>query len=626
MIKHSHENEGGTLLVALITIAVVSASVGVAYNSTSGTGRLNDRSRDFLEARLAAEGTIEYGFAVWKKRIQNYDRAITTTEAGANITAPTFTGFSYAPDSSQGPLKIQATDAYGTPLASVSTPPTPVIVSMVNYPGWRGRAFNYVTSARLSQSNPRGGALTFGVKRRFQYVEVPLFQAMFFYEHDLEMYKPAPMIVSGLVHSNSNLYLSTGSNTAGALTFQGYLSYVNSFYGANGGAANSVGNTAPPGAATWSPGNMYPATFPNGIASQMHAVERYEPLGKDAPTLINTTDTNPNNDSFRELIEPPSTAIDSATGLPFVDPPEIAKRRIYNQAGIVVTINGTTATVAAKNGVTLTAAQITAIGAAFTGKSSIYDAREGRSVDVANINIATLTPILNAVTGYNGVVYIQDTTAVSGSANPKTIRLQNGGVLPNAGLTIASQNPVYIHGDYNTGATSTSTAATVPANATGNPNNTDSPTLGTYTRKPAAVMGDAIMLLSNNWNDSNSASSVGSRVASNTTYNAALLSGVMPSLYTPPVGDPHYGQAQYGYSGGANNYPRFMESWTNKSCTYFGSMVELFASKTFTGKWDTGSIYAPPNRRWNFDNNFTSTPPPGSLYALTITRGTWQEL
>jgi hypothetical protein len=106
-------------------------------------------------------------------------------------------------------------------------------------------------------------------------------------------------------------------------------------------------------------------------------------------------------------------------------------------------------------------------------------------------------------------------------------------------------------------------------------------------------------------------------VASNTTYNTAIVSGFMPSGYQPTVG------AQYGYSGGANNFPRFLEDWTSKYCTYYGSMVELFPSQIFTAPWDTGVIYAPPVRCWNFDSNFTANPPPGSLSAVSWSRGTW---
>ena len=197
------------------------------------------------------------------------------------------------------------------------------------------------------------------------------------------------------------------------------------------------------------------------------------------------------------------------------------------------------------------------------------------------------------------------------------MRLTKGGVLPENGLTIASENPVYVQGDYNTGTTSSPSA--VPSNNSGNPSNTDSPTVSGYTRKPAAVIADAVMLLSTNWNDSNANKSLTSRQASHTTYNMAILAGFMPSGYQPPVG------AQYGYSGGAINYPRFLEDWSDQSCTYFGSMVELFQSKTFTGEWDTGVIYRPPDRRFNFDTNFTTTPPPGSLNASSWSRGSWSK-
>ena len=58
------------------------------------------------------------------------------------------------------------------------------------------------------------------------------------------------------------------------------------------------------------------------------------------------------------------------------------------------------------------------------------------------------------------------------------MRLINGGTLPTDGLTVASQNPVYIQGDYNTTSAST--------------------------RGSAAVFADAVTILSNNWKDINS--------------------------------------------------------------------------------------------------------------------------
>jgi hypothetical protein len=401
------------------------------------------------------------------------------------------------------------------------------------------------------------------------------------------------------------------------LQFNGNVSYA-------GGGSSQVGytTTEPPiGGPAWAgftvaqaPSYMETPTYAgDGESEQISKVDRYEPLGKQPATVLNPNDANPNDDSFAEIIEPPNTA--------FSDPPEIAKRRMYNKAGLVFTITGTTVSITAQNGAAPSASQITSLKAAFTGKNTIYDQREGKNVDVANVNMAAMTPVLNTVPGFNGVLYIQDKTAVTATdPEPKTVRIKNGGKLPDAGLTIASVNPVYVQGDYNTGTTTNPNA--VPANATGNPNNEDQPTTSDYTRKPAAIMADAVMLLSNNWNDSNASAAVTSRLATNTTYNMAILAGTVPSGYDPDGTGP---KPAYGYSGGANNYPRFLEQWTGKACTYHGSMVELFQSKTFTGKWDTGVIYRPPNRRWNFDTLFTSTPPPGSLDAVAIARGGWMK-
>ena len=304
--------------------------------------------------------------------------------------------------------------------------------------------------------------------------------------------------------------------------------------------------------------------------------------------------------------------------LGFTDPIEIAQRRLYNKAGIVIEINGSAVTVRTGNGTTLSAARTTDLQNAMTGKDDNVGSTRGRNVTVANIDMSAVTTALGntGVMSFNGVLYVHDITPDATDPNPKTVRLQKGGVLPDGGLTVASQNPVYIQGDYNTGTTTDPNV--VPANATGNPNNTDSPVASGYSQKPSAVIADAVMLLSNNWNDANASLAIGNRLASNTTYNTAIMSGFMPSGFMPSGGG-----AQYGYSGGAINFPRFLERWTGKSCTYYGSMVELFQSKIFTGEWDTGNIYNPPARRWNYDTLFSTTPPPGGVDAVVLARGSW---
>jgi len=585
---------GSTILLVMLIITIVTAAVGIAFVVTNAGQRMGARASAYITAERVADGAVEYGFGIWKQRVFMNNGAITTAAANNAVTAPLPTGFQYDTVANNGPLAFTATDAYGAPSSS----PVPTVVSMLNYPGWKGYSFNYLVSAKVKSTNQLGGQVTAGVRRRFQYVEVPIFQMMFFFNDDLVIYKPATMTVGGLVHTNANLYLSQQSG----LTFNNNVSYAGSY----------SATTIPPYGATysaWSSSDQPPTL--NGALTQVPVAA---PLGVSMMSLFNTADTNPNNDGFQEIIQMPNAS--------YTDPPEISQRRMSNKAGIVINISGTTATLTLQNGTVATAAQQTAIKAAFTGKTTLYDQREGKTVDVANIDVSLLTPALNALgaANFNSVLYIVDTTTVSGtSPNPKTVRLKNGGVLPDAGLTIASQNPVYIQGDYNTGTSATVLPTAVPANSTGNPSGTDSPTAPGYTRKASSVLGDAVMFLSNSWNDANSSLSLSSRTASNTTYNTAVLSGFLPSGYTNPSG------TQYGYSGGANNFPRFLETWSSKTCTYTGSMVELFQSQTFTGAWGLGNIYAPPTRRWNFDNNFLNNGPPGSLICVVYSRGTWSK-
>jgi hypothetical protein len=588
--------KGNALLVALIMIVVISGFVGVSYVTTDHSGRSADRSRDNAGAQAAAEGALEYAFAMWRAQTRNATKAIPTLDLSSS--APSVGGHSLVSG-----LKVEAADEYGVPTSGTAAPPL-VYTNIKGFKGWQGQTFNYVARAQTNpgyafgNTDPNQNSVRIGVRRQFQYSEVPLFQAMYFFENDLEIYKPATMIVGGLVHTNSKMWVS--GHSSGSLTFQGNVSYA--------GAYSEAG--APFGIA-WSSGTALAPVYTSGKSNQLSEVGRMEPLGDEPAQVLNTTDSNPNNDSFRELIEPPNTA--------YSDPPEIANRRLYNKAGIRIRVNGATVTVTGANGTSMTVPQQTAIAGTVSASTTITDQREGVSVDVRSLDISALRTQLqlSGVTGFNGVLYIDDVTPrVSGNMEPKAIRLTNGGILPDAGLTVVSENPVYIQGDYNTGSTS-STIANVPSNSGGNPSNTDSPTVSGYTRKPSAIISDAVMFLSNSWLDGNASSGISSRIASHTTYNTAIISGFMPSGYQPPSG------SAYGYSGGANNFPRFLEDWTSKSCTYFGSMVELFQSKTFTGYWQLNNVYRPPLRCWNFDSNFIQNPPNGTPTATTWSRGTW---
>jgi PilX N-terminal len=153
------------------------------------------------------------------------------------------------------------------------------------------------------------------------------------------------------------------------------------------------------------------------------------------------------------------------------------------------------------------------------------------------------------------------------------------------GLTIVAENPVYIQGDYN-----------APV---------DDGTWGGVS-VAAAVEGDAVTFLSNNWNDVNSFAfpyNVNNRMAAPTAYRAAIISG--KGIPFPAIN----GQAQdFGTDGGVHNFLRFLENW-GLVCHYRGSMVSFYYNRQAVGTYKGTGVYNPPSPRdYTFDTNFTLGP------------------
>ena len=179
--------------------------------------------------------------------------------------------------------------------------------------------------------------------------------------------------------------------------------------------------------------------------------------------------------------------------------------------------------------------------------------------------------------------------------------LTNGATLPPNGLSVVTPDPAYILGNWNV-STNGGTMTTQTTN--------------TANTLPSAVYADAITILSPAWNPANSTLGIASRNASADTVNAAFLTGNVPSNGTT-------------YSGGVENFPRFLESWSGVDFWYNGSMVEMFPSQIANAPWPgTGTVYNPPTRNWTFDNNFNnpSELPPLTPRVINIIRAQWSTL
>ena len=157
--------------------------------------------------------------------------------------------------------------------------------------------------------------------------------------------------------------------------------------------------------------------------------------------------------------------------------------------------------------------------------------------------------------------------------NGSTINLGTAcyGAAPNppCGLTIASENPVYIQGDFNAPGGNMAAAGTVAA----------------------SVAADAVTLLSDNWNDVNS--------FMNPYLNDNGRPAATPSL--PPIAwrlspenkfrfrSRRESAQDFGTDGGLHNFLRYIENWGPATLNYEGSLVSFYYSRQAIGLYKGAS-------------------------------------
>lgn len=598
------------MLAVLAMLTILSACVIASLNYTGTVSKNVVASNAQRRAIEVGDGALDYAFAHWRELCKESPNQVLTTSSFANIPLPTSSMFPTIPNftASRSPnpsppatpqytladFSVQAVSPQNSPIATTATPPVGTGMQIGS------KSVYYQAKAEVSLRGYADHWVTTRMRRTFQKETKSPWEYAIFYNDLLEMHPGPNQTISGWVHTNGSLYTAHSS-----LTFASKVDYGNDW-----GIAFAPGdkNHSETPASPHYPSNLPPAR------GQIQL-----PFGMD-PTQV-FTNSNSNNSGYHELIEPPVSGTDP-----------IANARYYNQADIRILVdaagnytmtdnsNTTLNAATVANGSTATALQKalynTFIGA-ITTTDSIQDNREASKMRLTTLDMSKIYSALTGTgalvgQGFKGIIYVADTGGtITGTGGSKPgVRLKNGAKMPPGGLTVASMNPVYIQGDYNSGRTGSSET---PANSSNN--GTGSNLASGYTEQPCAVLGDAVNILSNAWTDANSTNSLSSRVASPTTVNTAIVSGIVPT-----------GLAASGpnsYSGGAENFPRFLEEWTGKTFTYYGSMVELFQSKQSTGFWGNSNVYGAPTRNWNFDTLFYTQPPPGTLLIVTYSKARW---
>ena len=441
----------------------------------------------------------------------------------------------------------------------------------------------------ISRAKPLNQAydLAATVSQEFQLARIPIFQFAIFYTMDLEINPGAPMTVTGKVHGNKDIY------------------------------------TAPPASLVYADdvtavGSIFNNRHPNDPTTGGKTVPDYQGEHMDkVSSLTLPVGTNNSPLAVQQILDVP----------PPGEPPNslLGKQRFYNNADLIIS-NSPSGQITVKSGLWNNFADIPPDGGSgsngyysFATNVSFYDYRENKTVQATQIDVERLLTWTTNNTAKGGAVlngnakvlmnhglnsvYAIDNRPGSGSSLP-AVRVINGAILPKDGLTVATPRPLYVKGHYNL-----------------NNGNTTAGLTNTASTKPAALIGDAITVLSPGWQDSfNSGTGLSSRTAANTTVNAAFLAGIVESA---KVGNTRY------YSGGVENFPRFLENWSGKSLTYNGSMVVMFPSRFASNFWIApGTYYNPPARRWAFDVNFLDQNrlPPMTPQVRKLVRGQWRVL
>jgi hypothetical protein len=557
---------GGALLMTLVMSGIALLVLTGAMSWSTTNSKLNDRSNRYGRGVPAGEAAIEKALARMNKDfLDGGGWAVSQNLNTYRATVPTSADSAYWANwefSNASGLAGQTYVQQGML--------TNYMVLTGPYAGLRGfvSTFTLVSNAREVNSIQNVVA---GVMEQADFAEIPIFQFALYTSGDMEISCGQPFVVTGRVHSNKNLYVEPDN----ALTFQSSVT-----------AVGDILFQRAPGDSRGSP-----------AGSVVYQVKP-EP---DAPSLVLPIGTNNTPMTIREIIQPP----------PFGESPAspLGHERYYNEANLLITVSdsGVTATSGQQVDNFATPVPVNEINSFLTLTNSFWDSRESKTILPVDLDIAALkawsatnTDVRyalapKAVGGRDiNSVYVYDKRTVK-AGKLGAVRVRNGLVLPPLGLTVASADPIYVLGNFN----QTNAANLGTANTT--------------TTLPSSLVGDAVTILSVNWADTNSTKPLASRAAKPTTVNAAILAGAVDT-------------ANGNYSGGMENFPRFLEAWgLANPFTYNGSMVKMFPSLYATSIWGTSGIYDPPKRNWAYDLNFNDPNklPPLTPRLLTFNRKLW---
>lgn len=489
---------------------------------------------------------------------------------------------------------------------------------------------NYDITTRATDSSGNASRAIVTVKA----AAIPIFQFGVFYEKDLEITNGQRLDMQGWVHTNGNIYVRSGAG----LYLHNIITTPNKFLfrrkdGTNPGGSDQV--YIDDAGATARQVNDDSDGLPSFPAFRSWSESRFSGRLKTAAYGV---------DSLRlplpASVPPEELIADRDNGGP--DSPEEHSSKFAWKADFYVNIdysriNGTLCDAAGATDIqyirpggrtTPTPAQCALIFQADSNKW--WESREQTFVDEITIDYAQLFNwMASSTSNQSSILYITvrnipgiNETYPAGARCPSAactfrpypvLRIVNASVLGRP-FTIATNLPVYVHGDYNS----------------------------TVNWQPSAIVGDAFTWLSGSFSTAGIlnrptgagvttggvtrwtwAPAAAGPAGSTWTLYAAVLAGhgATPFDWVSPGATPlgcNYtgaGSQPYFYGGGLENFPRFLEAWGGVTAFYRGSLVSIaYAQKATNYCGWSGAYYGVPTRNWAFDTRFQDPAnlPPGT--------------
>jgi hypothetical protein len=600
--------KGYALLIVLCFLAVTAAVVANLLSWTSFSAKITGRNNQFLASENAAEAADENVIATMTRDYLN--QAINSVSAYTSLIPTNTSGW---------PVTYNFTDASGNANKTTVTEGTqggylvPLTSQFSNLQGY----IQTVTITSTATPNNQLYNVPATVTEQIQFDTIPIFQFAIFYNLNMEIDPGSTMQVKGPVFCNASIW-ANGTGGSSGLTFLSSVDAVGTITTATSDPfADNYNGPAPPtfdvSPLTNQPSLTMPISGTNNSASSVQNILNLPPPGLGAP---NSAYLQASNQSyiFNEadlIISNASTGISGATSLASnyitifyensnitasylqVVPPDLPQlsnytAKVNNKNTTITVTNGwyysfasnVTFTDYRENSKTVQALQIDV--AKFDTWVTNKASREGNAWN--NLNISGTTSKGHGIDS----IYVYNNVKPTANQLP-AVQLVNGSRLPSVGpgLTVATEQPLYVQGDYN-----------IETNSSGPSDVGLQTTDHTY---PAALMGDAITVLSDNWNNNVTTEDPPPKA---TTINAACLEGIVQSNM----------KISGNYSGGTENFLRLLEAWSSSiTLTYNGSIIVMFYSQYATNYWG-GSYYGVPHRNWSFDENFTQA---GKLPPLT---------